>query len=383
MRWTAAAAMLLALPAGTRAQDAYVIGITAGLTGPAASSQAPIIEALRVYVEKLNERGGVNGHPVQLVLEDDLADASKAAANVTKFLNRGDVILIGNSSFSTTYAPVQAQTKAAGVPLWFVGSVCPKETMPPADPLQFCSTGYSTTYDSRAALTYIKETAKGPAKLGMAGMASPLARTELDGAAKVAPSFNITAVDVEIIPLSAADYTPYATKLVAARPDWVFGYGGWALYVKTFEALRRIGWNGNYISYSNSPAEEELSRIKDPGFYIYASNALFRDDTPAHRESLAALTNKMNYPATQGLEGWISGMVLEAALKRVSWPPSPAKMAAALDGLKVDMRGLRAGDMQWTKDNHFRLRQAYKVYHWDNGKQAVVPVSDWIGFDIK
>jgi branched-chain amino acid transport system substrate-binding protein len=114
-----------------------------------------------------------------------------------------------------------------------------------------------------------------------------------------------------------------------------------------------------------------------------ASNSLFRDNTPAHREALAALTNKMNYPATQGAEGWISGMVLETALKKVSWPPSPAKMAAALTDLKVDMQGLRDGSLEWTKDNHFRLRQSYRVYHWDNDKQAVVPVSDWIGFDIK
>jgi len=379
----AAAVMLTALPVSSRAQDAYVVGITAGLTGPAAGSQAPIVEALRVYVERLNAGGGVNGHPVKLILEDDLADASKAAANVTQLLNRGDVILIGNSSLSTTYAPVQSLTRAAGVPLWFVGSVCPKETMPPADPLEFCSTGYSTVYDSRVALTFIKDTVKAPAKLGMVGMATPLARKELEVAAAAAPSFNLTSVDVEIIPPSAADYTPYATKLVAAQPDWVFAYGAWWLYVKTFEALRRIGWTGKFICYSNAPAEDELARIKDPSFYIFASNSLFRDNTPAHREALAALANKMNYPATQGAEGWISGMVLEAALKRVSWPPSPAKMAAALTDLKVDMQGLRDGSLVWTKDNHFRLRQSYRVYHWDNDKQAVVPVSDWIGFDTK
>lgn len=383
LRLIALATATVAAVSSAKAQDAYVIGITAGLTGPAASSQAPIIESLRVYVEKLNARGGVNGHPVRLILEDDLADASKAAANVTKLLNRGDVILIGNSSFSTTYVPVQAQTKAAGMPLWFVGSVCPKETMPPADPLQFCSTGYSTVYDSRVAMTYIRDTEKKPVRFGMAGMATPLARTELDVAAKAAPSFDLDSVDVEIIPPSAADYTPYATKLVAAKPDWVFAYGSWALYVKTFEALRRIGWTGKFISYSNSPAEDELARIKDPSFYIFASNSLFRDNTPAHREALEALSNKMNYPATQGAEGWISGMVLEAALKRVSWPPTPAKMAAALTDLKVDMRGLRDGSLEWTKDNHFRLRQSYKVYHWDNDKQGIVPVSDWIGFDIK
>src|ERR1700736_1990198 len=96
----AAAAVMATLPvAASKAQDAYVVGITAALTGPAAGSQAPIIEALRVYVERVNTAGGINGHPVKLILQDDLADASKAAANVTKLLTEPGIILIGNSSF--------------------------------------------------------------------------------------------------------------------------------------------------------------------------------------------------------------------------------------------------------------------------------------------
>lgn len=387
MRRMIPAAALAAAIAGapfspSLAQDAYRIGITAALTGAAASSQSPIIEALRVYVDRVNARGGVNGHPIEILLEDDQGDASKAAANTAKLLN-DNIILLGNSSLSNTYPPVVAQIKAANMPLWYAGAVCPKETLPPADPLQFCSTGYAVRFDSQTAMTFIHQTAKGPAKLGMAGLASPLARTELEFAAGEAPKFELTPVDTEIIPGAAPDFTPYATKLNAANPDWVFGYGTWNIYVKTFEALRQLDWKGRFICYSNAPAEDELARMKDPGFYIFAANSLFRDDTPAHRDELAALKGKMDFPATQGAEGWVEGMVLEAALKKVSWPPSPAKVQAAMSDLTVNMKGLRGGPLVWTKDNHFRTHQSYRVYHWDNDKHAVVPVSDWIGFDIK
>ena len=47
-----------------------------------------------------------------------------------------------NSSLSSTYAPMVAESKRAGVPLYYAGAVCPKETYPPADPLQFCSTAF-------------------------------------------------------------------------------------------------------------------------------------------------------------------------------------------------------------------------------------------------
>ena len=64
----------LALPA--QAQDAYVIGITGGLTGSSASTYAPTVEAVRLYIERVNAAGGVNGKQIRLVIQDDSAEPS-------------------------------------------------------------------------------------------------------------------------------------------------------------------------------------------------------------------------------------------------------------------------------------------------------------------
>src|SRR5690242_10153001 len=79
-----AAAAVLALPAA--AQDHYVIGLTGAMTGPAAGSLAPAVEGVRLYVERINAAGGINGRKVELILQDDAAEPSKAAANVKKLL---------------------------------------------------------------------------------------------------------------------------------------------------------------------------------------------------------------------------------------------------------------------------------------------------------
>src|SRR5258707_12429826 len=100
-----------ALPA--RAQDAYVIGLTGALTGPPSSSYAPAVEALRLYVERVNAAGGVNGHKINLVLQDDGAEPSKAAANTKKLLTQDNAVLMINASLSSTYAPVIAESKRA------------------------------------------------------------------------------------------------------------------------------------------------------------------------------------------------------------------------------------------------------------------------------
>jgi ABC-type branched-subunit amino acid transport system substrate-binding protein len=376
-----AAAFAAPLPAV--AQDTYRIGLTGALTGPPASTYAPAVEAMRVYLERVNAAGGINGKKVELVLQDDSAQPSKATANVKKLITQDNVILLINASLSSTYAPVVAEAKRANVPLLFASGVCPKEVYPPADPLLFCTTAYAASYDSRATLGFIKETAKAPVKIGFSAMAIPLSRGEMDFAAKQAPGLGMTVVGSEVIPPPTPDYTPFATKLKDAGANWVFSWAPWVTQVRTLEALRRLGWDGDYIAWSHLEAEGELARLKDGRFYVIGANALFQDDLPIHKEiASAAKKAGVAYPPQQMAEGWIAGMVIEAALKAAG-TPSREKLAAAMSNLKVDTKGLRGGPIEWTKDNHFRTRQYYRFYRWDPAKGAIVRVKDWVAFDVK
>jgi ABC-type branched-subunit amino acid transport system substrate-binding protein len=382
LQGAAVAALLLATPAA--AQDAYTIGLTGALTGPPASTYAPAAEALRLYVDGVNAAGGIAGKKINLILQDDSAEPGKATANAKKLLTQDNVLLLLNASLSSTFAPVVAEAKRAGVPVLFASSVCPKEVYPPADPLQFCTTAFASTYDSRATLAFIKETAKAPVKIGFSAMAIPLSRAEMDFAEQQAPALGMTVVDKEVIPPPTPDYTPFATKLKDAGANWVFSWAPWVTQVRTLEALRRLDWKGDYIAWAHIEAEGELARLKDASFYVVGANALFQEQLPIHQEiAKAAKSAKLTYPVEQLTEGWIAGMVVEAALKATGWPATPEKLAAAMSTLKVDTKGLRGGPIEWTKDNHFRTQQYYRVYRWDSGKGAIQQVKDWTGFDVK
>jgi branched-chain amino acid transport system substrate-binding protein len=378
----ALAACVLAAPAA--AQDAYTIGLTGALTGPPASTYAPAVEALRIYVDGLNAAGGIAGKKINLILQDDAAEPGKATANAKKLLGQDNVLLLLNASLSSTFAPVLAEAKRAGVPVLFASSVCPKEVYPPAEALQFCSTAFASTYDSRATLAFIKDTAKEPVKIGFSAMAIPLSRAEMDFAEQQAPGLGMTVVGKEVIPPPTPDYTPFATKLKDAGANWVFSWAPWVTQVRTLEALRRLDWKGDYIAWAHIEAEGELARLKDGSFYVIGANALFQDQLPIHKEiAEAAKKAKVSYPVEQLTEGWIAGMVVEAALKAVGWPATPEKLAAAMSTLKVDTKGLRGGPIEWTKDNHFRTQQYYRIYRWDTSKGAIVQVKDWTAFAVK
>src|SRR5947208_12466287 len=347
----ALAAATLAYPAS--AQDAYVIGVTGALTGPAAGTNGPPIEGLRLYVDRLNASGGINGKKLQLTCLADQGEPSKAAANAKRLLTQDNVSLLVLSSLSSTFAPVIAETRRANVALMLMGAVCPKEVYPPADLLQFCTTAYAGGYDSRATLAFIKETAKEPVRIGFAAMAIPLSRGEIDYAEEQSKSVGMTPVDKEVIPPPTADYTPFATKLKDANPSWVFSWAPWVTQIKTFEALRRLAWQGNYIAWSHIEAESELARVKDPKLYVIGANSLFQDNLPVHREIVETVKKvSVQYPAEQMTEGWIGGLVLEAALKSAGWPANAGQLRAALENVTVDTKGLRGGPIAWSKDNH-------------------------------
>jgi branched-chain amino acid transport system substrate-binding protein len=378
----ALAVAALACPAG--AQEAYVIGVSGALTGPSAGTNAPPIEGLRLYVDRLNAAGGINGKKIQLVVLDDQAEPSKAAANAKRLLTQDHVSLLILSSLSSTYAPVIAESKRANVPLMLMGAVCPKEVYPLAEALLFCTTAYAGGYDSRATLAFIKETAKGPVRIGFAAMAIPLSRGEIDYAEGEAKTMGMTPVDKEVIPPPTADYTPFATKLKDANPNWIFSWAPWVTEVKTFEALRRLGWEDDYITWAHIESEAELTRLKDGKFYVIGANSLFQDNLPVHKQIVdEAKKAGVRYPAEQLTEGWVGGLVLEAALKSAGWPADPAKIRTAMESIKVDTQGLRGGPIEWSKDNHFRTRQYYRVYRWDPAKSAVTVTKDWVAYDVK
>lgn len=378
------ATAIAALSLSANGQDAYVVGVSAAMTGPAAGTYAPTVEAMKAYLEHVNLKGGINGKPVRVIVADDSAEPSKAAANAKKLLSQDKVLILVNASLSSTYAPVVAEAKRAGVPLYYGGSVCPKDTFPPADPLQFCSTAFGATLDSQAALGFVKAQAKEAVRIGFAAMAIPIARAEIDYAEGLSKSLGMTPVNKQITPPPTPDYTPFATRLKDANPNWVFSWSPWVSQVRTFEAMRRLGWSGRYITWAHLNAEEELARIRDGEFYVLGTNAFFEDNLPVHAE-IRAVTHRagLKYPVTYLTEGFIAGLVLEQVLKSTPWPPTPQKALAAMSNLKVDLKGLRGGPLEWTKDNHFRTRQHYRVWHWDPAKNQVVRVQDWRAIEVK
>ena len=61
---------------------------------------------------------------------------------------------------------------------------------------------------------------------------------------------------------------------------------------------------------------------------MIGANSLFQDNLPIHKEIIEAAKNSnVRYPPEQLTEGWIGGLVLEAALKERAGRRTPARSA--------------------------------------------------------
>jgi len=340
-------------------------------------------EGLRLYIDRLNKAGGVNGRQITLIVQDDQGEPSKAAANAKKLLTQDNVSLLINTSLSSTFAPMIAEAQRAGVPLLFAGSVCPSEVYPPASEFLFCTTSFSAAHDARATIDFIKEKSGSNINIGLAAMAIPVSRLGIDAAEKFSTEAGMKVIGKENIPPATADYTPFATKIMQGSPDWVYCWAPWITEIKTFGALRKLGWKGGYALNVLPETEGELAQIKDSELYAMGANAMFFEDLAVQKEiSKAAKDANSTYKPEQMSDGWIGGMTIETTLKAAGWPAMSAKLKDVMSTLKVDTKGLRGGPIEWTKDNHFRTTQYYRVYSWDAAKNAIQITSDWKGYDI-
>jgi branched-chain amino acid transport system substrate-binding protein len=83
-----------ATPAYVAEKSPYKIGMNLELTGPWAEVTKTLRNAMVMEVEKINSTGGVDGHPLQLIFEDNGFDVGRAAANMTKFAKDKDIVAV-------------------------------------------------------------------------------------------------------------------------------------------------------------------------------------------------------------------------------------------------------------------------------------------------
>jgi len=134
----AALAATLGISVSAIAADRIVIGQSVPLTGPNAEIGKDIRAGAAAYFRKVNEAGGVNGHPIELVSLDDANDRKAAGANAAKLVNESNAVALFGFASATLSLDAMPVVKEKHVPFFapFTGADAIRQQSPYVFPMR-------------------------------------------------------------------------------------------------------------------------------------------------------------------------------------------------------------------------------------------------------
>jgi branched-chain amino acid transport system substrate-binding protein len=151
-----------AADAGDEPKEPYVVGAVLSLTGAQSGLGGPEKNAIDMEVARINEAGGINGHELVVIIEDDASDVDQAVARTTKLIEQdGVVAIIGSTGTGQTMAMREVINEAQIPQVSLAGSLVITKDF---DPLVF-QTPWSNALVVDTTLEYLK--AQGFTKIGL------------------------------------------------------------------------------------------------------------------------------------------------------------------------------------------------------------------------
>lgn len=84
--------------------EPYQIGAVVDISGNSSSLGVPERDTLLMLVDQLNEKGGINGHPVELTILDNKSEETEAVLAAKKLIEKDVLVVLGCSSSGPSMA---------------------------------------------------------------------------------------------------------------------------------------------------------------------------------------------------------------------------------------------------------------------------------------
>ncbi|AFV03598.1 Branched-chain amino acid ABC transporter, amino acid-binding protein [Dehalobacter sp. UNSWDHB] len=102
--------------AGSETTEPYKVGAVLDISGTSSSLGIPERDTLLMMVDKINAEGGIQGHPVELIIEDNKSDEMEAVLAANKLIEKGVLAVLGGSSSGTSMA-IMKTVQDAQIPM--------------------------------------------------------------------------------------------------------------------------------------------------------------------------------------------------------------------------------------------------------------------------
>ena len=324
--------LAMAAPDGV-SKSTITLGQSVALTGPSSALGVPFAQGAKLYFDRLNGAGGVNGRQIELATLDDMGSPAQAVLNTKKLLGQGVLSLFGYYG-SPQVTAVNAQLKEADVLLF--GSMAGADELGGSlfPNVYAIRPGYS---EEAAVITRHAET------LGMKKLAIVHAKDAESMAALESAERTMTSLGANLLvktPLDGID------KAVASKPQSMLVISEPTGAAAAIRELRAKGYKGPIYGFSNTGESLLADKLGSSGAGVVLMRVVPRSDNAKStlvREMLAdAAAAKLGKPNVYMLEGYIAAWAYTEALRKAGKEPTRAKLRKAIDAMQeLNLGGFR------------------------------------------
>jgi len=302
--------------------SAYKVGVVLSASGPNAPLGQSEQQSLLLLEKQVNANGGINGHPLDIIIEDDASDPAKAATAAAKLINQDQVsALIGSSGTGPTLAIVPVVDKAK-VPL--ISMAAGTKITSPVDPLVF-RTPPSDSMAITRVLTYLKNTLK-VKKIAILHDSNAFGTGGADELSAKAPKYGITVVARESYGSADTDMTAQLTKIQGTPAQAIVVWGTNPGPASIAKNMQQLGMNIPYIGSHGIANKKfiELAGTAANGVVFPAGKLLVPASIPAGSDWSKAVNDfsaayKKEYQMdidTFAAHGYDAGSIIVEAMKK-------------------------------------------------------------------
>ena len=337
------------------------LGTWVPLTGPLAAYGVPFRAGADAYINMVNDKGGIKGRKIVLIVEDNAYNPQRTVAAARKLVSRDEVLAIGMPFGAVSASAFDYVLGESKVPMvnsygsaleWFTP---PKENL----------FGVMALYESQARSIgrwMVKDGHKSVAVVhsALAGFVNVAAQVE-PGVKSASPT-----VKVEMVPtkFGTTDYSPIALDLARKNPDAVALILAQGEMIAAAKELRQQGYKGAFYTYSPSVANSvlELGGPALEGAKAIGLTVPVDADTPALRQYREALAKYSpgEKPDYVSLIGYALTMATVEGLRRIDGPINRPNLVKALYSIRDYDTGIFP-PISYAPDRHLGVTRIQRV----------------------
>ncbi len=334
---TAAALTASAMP--LRAQEGKVIlGQSAAFSGAAAQLGIQFNQGARLYFDRVNAQGGVNGRMIELRALDDGYEPDRCAENTRKLLTEDVFALIGYIGTPTSLAalPLAIQAKTPFIAP-FTGAMALRQ------PFSRYAFHLRASYNDETALIVKQLTNLGLKKIAVFYQNDAYGKAGLDGVTLALDAQGLKPVALATVERNSVDVAAAVKTLTSAGPDAIVQISAYKSCAACIRTARKAGYGGTFYNVSFVGTQALADELGKEGAGVVVSQVvpspynLARTIAREFSEAVKAgpKDGSVNFSS---IEGYLAARMFHEGLKR-GGKVTRDNLIAGLEGLGASSLG--------------------------------------------